>query len=393
MSLLHDVLVAPASATLTIGSEIRAARESRNAERSGFHAATQRPRAPLHGRGNPYYVPRPHRIPATKELPMVYSMVIDGRSVTTGQWDDVINPAKGEPFAQCPRGTQANVEEAVQAAARAFKTWRTDEALRRQKLERVRRRDPGPRAGHRRRALAGAGQADDGGHGEVFGASMWFSYYANLQIEPETLQDDGEKTIKVVRKPLGVVAAITPWNFPVILLSWKLAPAWLAGNTVVASRRRTRRSRSLHGRGHPEVVVPAGVLNVLSGGNELGATLATHPLVRKISFTGSRRHRQEDHGLRGRRPEARHARARRQRPGDRARRRRPAEGRREPLLERVPELGPGVHARSSASTSTRRCTTRSSKGIAELAKKTKVGTAPIPTRSSARSTTRCSSSA
>ena len=65
---------------------------------------------------------------------MEYSMVIDGRSVTTGQWDDVINPAKGEPFAQCPRGTQANVEEAVQAAARAFKTWRTDEALRRQKL-------------------------------------------------------------------------------------------------------------------------------------------------------------------------------------------------------------------------------------------------------------------
>ena len=65
---------------------------------------------------------------------MEYSMVIDGRSVTTGQWDDVINPAKGEPFAQCPRGTQANVEEAVTAAARAFKTWRTDEAVRRQKL-------------------------------------------------------------------------------------------------------------------------------------------------------------------------------------------------------------------------------------------------------------------
>ena len=51
---------------------------------------------------------------------MEYSMVIDGQSVTTGQWDDVINPAKGEPFAQCPRGTPANVEDAVQAAARAF---------------------------------------------------------------------------------------------------------------------------------------------------------------------------------------------------------------------------------------------------------------------------------
>jgi acyl-CoA reductase-like NAD-dependent aldehyde dehydrogenase len=116
---------------------------------------------------------------------------------------------------------------------------------------------------------------------------MWFSYYANLQIEPETLQDDGEKTIKVVRKPLGVVAAITPWNFPVILLSWKLAPAWLAGNTVVCKRSPYPPLTSLMVAAILKSVVPAGVLNVLSGGNELGATLATHPLVRKISFTGS----------------------------------------------------------------------------------------------------------
>ena len=64
---------------------------------------------------------------------MEYAMVIDGRSVKTVQWDDVINPAKGEPFAQCPRGTQANVEDAVQAAAHAFKTWKTDECVRRRR--------------------------------------------------------------------------------------------------------------------------------------------------------------------------------------------------------------------------------------------------------------------
>ena len=218
---------------------------------------------------------------------MEYSMVIDGRSVTTGQWDDVINPAKGEPFAQCPRGTQANVEEAVQAAARAFKTWRTDEALRRQKLNECAAAIQG-----RVQDIAAVLSQEQGkpmtaAIGEVFGASMWFSYYANLQIEPETLQDDGEKTIKVVRKPLGVVAAITPWNFPVILLSWKLAPAWLAGNTVVCKPSPYTPLTSLMVADILKSVVPPGVLNVLSGGNELGATLAQHPLVRKISFTGS----------------------------------------------------------------------------------------------------------
>ena len=123
--------------------------------------------------------------------------------------------------------------------------------------------------------------------GETFGASMWFSYYANLALEPEVLQDDGEKRIEVIRKPLGVVAAITPWNFPVILLAWKLAPAWLAGNTVVAKPSPYTPLTSLMVADILKDVVPPGVLNVLSGGNELGAHLATHPGVRKISFTGS----------------------------------------------------------------------------------------------------------
>jgi acyl-CoA reductase-like NAD-dependent aldehyde dehydrogenase len=218
---------------------------------------------------------------------MEYAMVIDGRSVTTGKRDDVIDPARGEPFAQCPRGTQAHVEEAVHAAARAFKTWKTDEALRRQKLH-----ECAAAIQERVQDIAAVLSQEQGkpmtaAIGEVFGASMWFRYYADLPTEPETLQDDGEKTIKVLRKPLGVVAAITPWNFPVILLAWKLAPAWLAGNTVVAKPSPYTPLSSLVVADLLKSIVPPGVLNVLSGGNELGATLAQHPLVRKISFTGS----------------------------------------------------------------------------------------------------------
>ena len=123
--------------------------------------------------------------------------------------------------------------------------------------------------------------------GEVIGASVWFSYFAKLQLDPEILLDDDKKRIQVVRKPLGVVAAITPWNFPLILLSWKLAPAFLAGNTVVAKPSPYTPLTSLLLAETLREILPPGVLNVLSGGNELGAQIAGHPLARKISFTGS----------------------------------------------------------------------------------------------------------
>ena len=218
---------------------------------------------------------------------MEYSMLIDGQSVTTGQWDDVIDPAKGESFAQCPRGTQAHVDEAVGAAARAFKTWKRDEALRRQKLNECAAAIQGRVNDLAALLSLEQGKPTTAAMAEVFGASMWFSYFANLRVEPEVIHDDGEKIIKVVRKPLGVVAAITPWNFPVILMSWKLAPAWLAGNTVVAKPSPYTPLTSLLLAEILREIVPPGVLNVLSGGNELGAKLATHPGVRKISFTGS----------------------------------------------------------------------------------------------------------
>ena len=216
-----------------------------------------------------------------------YGMLIDGRAVNTTEQDPVINPAFGEPFATCARASKAHVGEAVDAAARAFKTWRKDEAFRRQKLGEcaaVLQAKAGEIA-----PVLSQEQGKPLNHAmmEIFGASMWFSYFAALPIEPEVLQDDGDKRIHVVRKPLGVVAAITPWNFPVILLSWKLAPAFLAGNTVVAKPSPFTPLSSLMVAEALREVLPAGVLNVLSGGNDLGAELTRHPEVRKISFTGS----------------------------------------------------------------------------------------------------------
>jgi len=216
-----------------------------------------------------------------------YAMLIDGRSVNTPEQDPVINPAFGEPFATCARGTSAHVEAAMQAAAAAFKTWRKDEAFRRQKLRECAAAIQGKVQEIATVLSQEQGKPIAAATGEVFGAAMWLSYFADLQVPPEVLQDDDEKRIEIVRKPLGVVAAITPWNFPVILLCWKIGPAFLAGNTVVAKPSPYTPLTSLMVAETLREVLPPGVLNVLSGGNDLGAEIVSHPAARKVSFTGS----------------------------------------------------------------------------------------------------------
>jgi len=216
-----------------------------------------------------------------------FSLVIDGRAVATADHDPVINPALGEPFAQAPRATSAHVDEAMAAAARAYTTWRTDEALRRAKLL-----ECAARLKERAQAIGEVLSMEQGkpikqATGELYGAASWLKFFANFETKPETLLDDEKKHVTVVRKPLGVVAAITPWNLPVLLLAWKLAPALLAGNTVVAKPSPYTPLSSLMFVDALRDVLPAGVLNVLSGGNDLGAEVVAHPTVRKVSFTGS----------------------------------------------------------------------------------------------------------
>ena len=216
-----------------------------------------------------------------------YPMLINGQPVNTAEQDPVIDPADGAPFATCARATCGHVDAAMDAAAAAFTSWRKDEAVRREMLAacsaaiRARLNDFATLLSREQ------GKPLTAATGEVIGASVWFSYFAKLQLEPEILLDDDKKRVQVLRKPLGVVAAITPWNFPLILLSWKLGPAFLAGNTVVAKPSPYTPLTSLLLAETLREILPAGVLNMLSGGNELGAQIAGHPQARKISFTGS----------------------------------------------------------------------------------------------------------
>src|SRR5262245_29973938 len=216
-----------------------------------------------------------------------YPMLIDGKLVATSEQDPVINPAQGTPFATCARASKAHIDEAIAAAERAQRSWRKDEKLRREKLNQCAAALQ-ERAGDIAQVLTREqGKPLNTAMMEAFGAAMWCSYFATRDTAPEGLQDDAEKRIQIVRKPFGVVAALTPWNFPVVLLSWKFAPALLAGNTVVAKPSEFTPLSSLMVADILKDILPPGVINVISGPGSVGAELASHPSIRKISFTGS----------------------------------------------------------------------------------------------------------
>src|SRR5262249_29420277 len=112
-------------------------------------------------------------------------------------------------------------------------------------------------------------------------------YFATLDLPPEVLKEDATQKVVRQRKPLGVVAAITPWNFPVFLLMIKVAPALLAGNTVVAKPAPTTPLTTLRFGELCARILPPGVVNVIVDQNDLGAALTSHPDVAKVAFTGS----------------------------------------------------------------------------------------------------------
>jgi len=122
---------------------------------------------------------------------------------------------------------------------------------------------------------------------EVGSAASRLAYFANLEVPAEVLQDDDDAHVEIVRRPLGVVAAITPWNFPIGLALWKIAPALRAGNAVVLKPSPFTPLSALKLGEVLRDVLPPGVVNVVSGGDELGALISGHPVPRKVTFTGS----------------------------------------------------------------------------------------------------------
>lgn len=217
-----------------------------------------------------------------------FTHLIDGALVPGARQFDVIDPATAAPFATCPDASREQVNAAVDAAARAFAgTWSRDEALRRRTLAHMSEVLAGRAEEIGRIVSQEQGKPLANAIGEVKGAAATLKLYADEPIPREVLRDDAKGHMMLVRRPLGVAAAITPWNFPVYTLVAKLGPALLVGNTVVAKPSPFTPLSSLALAAAVKDVVPAGVLNVLGGSNEVGAWMTAHPTVRKISFTGS----------------------------------------------------------------------------------------------------------
>jgi acyl-CoA reductase-like NAD-dependent aldehyde dehydrogenase len=215
------------------------------------------------------------------------TMTIAGEATPTAGTFGVINPATGEVFAEAPDATREQLDAAFDAAKKAQIDWRRDEEARREILRNAANKlfaSAGELAplltSEQGKPLARATE-------EVLGAGVWLNYYANLEVQPLQIQDDPGATAYVPRRPLGVVAAITPWNFPLILAAWKIAPALRAGNTMVLKPSPYTPLATLKMVELLNEVLPAGVLNAVSGGDELGKWMTSHPTPRKVSFTGS----------------------------------------------------------------------------------------------------------
>jgi phenylacetaldehyde dehydrogenase len=219
-------------------------------------------------------------------------LYIGGQRVSTGGWLATVDPATGDTIAEVPVATPAEVDLAVGAAADAFPGWRATPATERARILWT----LADLIEHHRDELAAIEVLDNGKPiGEALAVDIAltieiFRYYAGWttkitgSVPPNSIR--GMLTM-VRREPVGVVAAITPWNFPLLEVAYKLGPALAAGCTVVVKPSElaplsTLRLMDLA----EEAGLPAGVVNAIIGGPQTGAALVAHPGVRKVAFTG-----------------------------------------------------------------------------------------------------------
>jgi len=218
-----------------------------------------------------------------------HGLLIDGESVFTDDVVEVVNPATGEAFAAVPRADRALVDRAVAAAKAAFPAWAATPFAERVAVVHRMADALEQHADEVARLLTQEqGKPLSQAMDEVFGSAYMMRGLAdNARMEPVVLKADGPSRIVEYRAPLGVVAAITPWNYPVSLLAVKVAPALVAGDTVVAKPAPTTPLTTVLLAQLWREIVPAGVLNVVCDVNDLGPALTEHPDVAKVSFTGS----------------------------------------------------------------------------------------------------------
>jgi acyl-CoA reductase-like NAD-dependent aldehyde dehydrogenase len=215
-------------------------------------------------------------------------MTIDGRQVSSAAVIEVIDPATGESFVSVPDCTRSQLDDAVAAAQNAFRPW-ADLPYEQRRTQVNAFID---RVAAEADAFAPVITREQGkplakARSEINSGVFFGRGYTAVDIDPLVLRETAQQRVEVRRRPLGVVGAITAWNYPLMLAMWKIVPAVLTGNTVVLKPSPYTPVATLKLGILAQEIFPPGVVNVISGGNELGAWMTEHPGIRKIAFTGS----------------------------------------------------------------------------------------------------------
>ncbi|KAF7792809.1 hypothetical protein EIP86_003908 [Pleurotus ostreatoroseus] len=224
-------------------------------------------------------------------------LFINGKFVdgSEGGLIDVVNPATGKLFARVAEGTAKDVDLAVEAAQKAFETtW----GLNTPGYERGRLLYKLAELIEQRQDEIAALEALNVGkafswakNADVVGTIAVLRYYAGFadKIHGKTIETSKDKIAYTIREPLGVVGQIVPWNFPLLMLSWKVGPALAAGNSIVLKPSEfTPLSSLLFAQLTAEAGFPAGAVNIVNGyGSVVGEAISTHMGIEKVAFTGS----------------------------------------------------------------------------------------------------------
>jgi len=203
---------------------------------------------------------------------------------------DILNPATGELVGKAPVHTVADLDAAVDAAKAAQPAWAAlGHAARSEMLVKV-----ADAFDENAEALALLLSSEQGkplngpnARFEVGGAAAWMRTAAATVLETETVIDDDSGHAQITYRPIGVVGAIGPWNWPMMITVWQIAPALRMGNTVVVKPSEYTPLSVLALIAVANTVLPAGVLTGIAGDREVGARLSSHPSIGKVMFTGS----------------------------------------------------------------------------------------------------------
>lgn len=221
-------------------------------------------------------------------MPTDYANLIDGEMIATGHWMDVVNPATEEVIGRVPACGKDELDRAVAAARKAFKSWRKTSMDERREAALAISATIKDNLDELMRLLTSEqGKPHHQAKGELLGAAGMAKAQSTLSLDEDISEDSDTRLSRTRRVPVGVVGGIVPWNFPVSMAVQKIVPALLSGCTIVLKPSPFTPLATLRLAELIAGVVPAGTVNIITGPDELGPLITEHPDIDKITFTGS----------------------------------------------------------------------------------------------------------